>query len=221
MNKYLAFLLSINFKTLYFNFKYLPFKQAIKLPFLISKWVILHKMKGEVVLTGPIHTSMIRIGFGNVGFFDKKRSRTMWDVRGKVIFHGKAAISQGTKISVGHVGTLELGNNFGTNAEVTIIVRHYVKFGEGSGASWNTTIIDTDFHNICDKDGNIINPPKPIIIGDRVWIGFNVTILKGAVIPDDSMIGANSMVSKDITGKSGIFVGSPAKLYKEGISWKL
>ena len=221
MNKYISFLSNINFKTLYFNFKYLPFKQAIKLPFLISRRVFLYKTKGEVVINGPIYPGMIKIGLGKIGFFDMKRSRSMWDVLGKVVFNGRASLGQGTKVSVGHSGVLEFGNGFATNAEVTIVSRNSVKLGDYTGVSWNCFIMDTDFHNIYDKDGNIINQSKPVIVGNHVLIGCNNVILKGAKISDNSIVGANSMVSKDISDKSGIFIGNPIKLYKEDVTWEM
>jgi acetyltransferase-like isoleucine patch superfamily enzyme len=49
--------------------------------------------------------------------------------------------------------------------------------------------------------------------GDRVWIGANVTILKGVTIGNDAVVGAGSVVTKDIPEKA-IAVGVPAKVIK-------
>jgi acetyltransferase-like isoleucine patch superfamily enzyme len=54
---------------------------------------------------------------------------------------------------------------------------------------------------------------KPTKIGDRVWIGANVTILKGVTIGNDAVVGAGSVVTKDIPEKA-IAVGVPAKVIK-------
>ena len=54
---------------------------------------------------------------------------------------------------------------------------------------------------------------KPTKIRDRVWIGANVTILKGVTIGDDAVVGAGSVVTKDIPEKA-ISVGNPAKVIK-------
>ena len=54
---------------------------------------------------------------------------------------------------------------------------------------------------------------KPTKIGDRVWIGANVTILKGVIVGNDAVIGAGSVVTKDIPEKA-IAVGNPAKVIK-------
>ena len=54
---------------------------------------------------------------------------------------------------------------------------------------------------------------KETIIGDRVWLGANVTILKGVRIGNDAVIGAGSVVTKDILAKA-IAVGVPAKILR-------
>ena len=51
------------------------------------------------------------MGYGNVGIFDKKRSRGIWEVQGKVKFCGNAFLDHGSKISVGKNGVLTFGNN--------------------------------------------------------------------------------------------------------------
>jgi acetyltransferase-like isoleucine patch superfamily enzyme len=54
---------------------------------------------------------------------------------------------------------------------------------------------------------------KPTKIGDRVWIGANVTILKGVTIGNDTIVGAGSVVTKDLP-EMAIAVGVPAKVIK-------
>ncbi|MFY0630665.1 MAG: acyltransferase [Flavobacteriaceae bacterium] len=221
MSKYTKFLLRVNFKSLIFNLKYLPFKQAIKLPFLISRKVYLMKTKGEISIESPIKTGMIKIGYGEVGIFDKKKSRSIWQVSGKVIFKGSANIGHGSKISVGQNATLEIGDNFNMTAESSIVCQKHIEFGNNCLVSWECLIMDTDFHKILDEDKKIINNPEPIIIGDKVWIGCRNLILKGSKISNNSIIGANSMVSKDISQNSGLFVGNPIQLKKENVTWEL
>lgn len=53
----------------------------------------------------------------------------------------------------------------------------------------------------------------PTIIGRRVWIGANVTILKGVTIGDDAVIGAGSVVTKSIPAQA-IAIGVPAKVIR-------
>lgn len=55
--------------------------------------------------------------------------------------------------------------------------------------------------------------PKPIKIGRNVWIGSNSTVLPGVTIGDNSIIGAGSVVTKDIP-KNTVAAGNPARVIK-------
>jgi maltose O-acetyltransferase len=57
---------------------------------------------------------------------------------------------------------------------------------------------------------------KPITIGDRVWCGVNVTIVAGAQIGDDCVIGANSLVMTPIPARS-LAVGTPARVIRSDL----
>jgi len=81
--------------------------------------------------------------------------------------------------------------------------------------------MDTDFHKIKDKSGNILNPSAPIIIGNNVWIACRCLILKGATIPNGSVIGANSFVGKSLEKENAVYGGHPARILKEEITWCL
>lgn len=220
MNKYIKFIKLINLKSIYFNFKYLPLKEAIKCPFLLSKNVFLLESKGSVKIETHIVPGMIKIGYGKIGIFDMERSRSIWQVSGKIVFKGKAELGHGTKISVNEGATLEFGHNFTIAAESEIIAHKKIQFGDNVLISWDCLIMDTDLHQIHNKMGQLINAPAPIIIGQKVWIGCRNVILKGSKISDDSIIGANSLLSSDISNHSGIFAGNPIRLIKENVTWE-
>ena len=55
--------------------------------------------------------------------------------------------------------------------------------------------------------------PKPVKIGSNVWIGSNVVILGGVTIEDGAVIGAGSIVTKDVP-KNAVAFGSPCKVQK-------
>lgn len=54
---------------------------------------------------------------------------------------------------------------------------------------------------------------KPVHIGNNVWLGAGVTVLPGITIGDDSIVGAGSVVTKDVPAKA-IVAGNPAKLIR-------
>lgn len=220
MKRFWRFLLKINLKTIYFNFKYLPFKQAIHLPILVSNKLYLRVCLGEIKIDAPLHLGMIQIGFGNVGLFDNKKSRSIWDVSGRVIFKGDCHIGHGSKISVGLNGNLIIGENLLVTAESTIVSFHEVEIGDNCLLSWDILIMDTDYHEIKDEQDKIINADSPVVIGNKVWIGCRTLVLKGAVIPNGSVIGANSVVTQKLETEHALYVGNPCKKTKENISWK-
>jgi acetyltransferase-like isoleucine patch superfamily enzyme len=219
MQKTLKFIKRVNLKTIIFNFRYFPFKTAIKMPVFISNNVFLHKMQGTIKFNCPIKTAMIQIGYGKIGISDFKRTRGIWEVYGEVIFNGRVFIMHGTKIVVGKDAQLILGDNFTTSTEVSIIAEKRITIGDGSGISWQTQVMDTDFHHIADEHGVVFNEPAEVIIGNKVWIGCRCTILKGVTIPNGCIIAANSLITRKLSGENNIFGGSPTRVLKSDITW--
>lgn len=222
MKKYLKlifYLLKENYKTIYFNFKYFSFNTAIVFPVILSRNTCLKELKGKVIIEEPPRYGMIKIGFGDIGIFDKQKSRTILQIFGTLKFKSNAQIGHGSKISVGKKGTLIIGKNFKITAETAIASHKEIVFGDNCLLSWDILIIDSDFHAIRDLNGNQLNEPQRIEIGNNVWIGCRTTILKGTKIPDDSVIGASSLVNSKLLGENSIFAGIPAKLTCENIQW--
>jgi acetyltransferase-like isoleucine patch superfamily enzyme len=220
MTKALKLLQRINLKSIRFNFKYFPFKIAIRFPVLISNNVFLHQMKGRVIINGPIRTALVQIGYGKIGIADFKRSRAIWDVHGDVIFNGRAFIMHGCKLNVAKNAQLIFGDDFNMSTECAIVTAKKIEIGNNSGISWESLVMDTDFHHIEDETGVVFNHPKEVIIGDNVWVGCRCTILKGAIIPNGSVVAANSLVTKPLSGEKSIFGGNPIRVLKSGITWK-
>lgn len=220
MMKYITFLLKLNYNTIYLNFKYFPFREALKFPILASSKSFLKTTSGQIEVDAPLKTGMIKFGFGEVGIFDNKKSRSIWELNGTIVFKGKCNIGHGSKISVGKNAKLTLGNNFAVSAESSIVSFLEITFGSNCLLSWDILIMDTDFHKIKDNSNTVINNPKPVIIGDNVWIGCRSLILKGSEIPNGCIIGANSVVSKKLDNERSLYVGNPCKLVKEDVLWE-
>lgn len=80
----------------------------------------------------------------------------------------------------------------------------------------------SDSHVVMDENGNVINTPQDIMIGNHAWLGEQVFVLKGAHIADNCIVGARSVVTASTkTEASSIIVGQPAKIIKKNVSWKL
>lgn len=204
-------------KTLLFNFKYFPFRTAIRLPVLVSHRVWLMKLAGEVSVAN-VSTGAVRIGFGEIGIFDQHRSRTIWQVDGKVEFKGTANIGHGSKICV--AGTLVIGDGVSISAESAIVAARKIHIGNKAVISWDVLIMDSDLHGLYDERGNKINDAMPIRIGNAVWIGCRSLVLKGVDIADGVVVAAATTLTRSVKSPNVIAGGHPVRVLKENISWK-
>ena len=66
-----------------------------------------------------------------------------------------------------------------------------------------------------------INEDQDVIIGNHVWMGRNVSVHKGGVIPDGCVIGANSFVTKKFYESNCMIAGTPARIIKKNIRWEM
>jgi acetyltransferase-like isoleucine patch superfamily enzyme len=216
--KFILLILAIP-KTIYFNLKYFPFRDAIKFPVIVSHRVVLAKTKGKIVIDSPIKPGLIRIGFGGVRIFDRKYSRSVWHVNGKVTFKGRASLGYGTKLSV--FGELIFGNNFAISAQTQIVCNKKICFGDDVLIGWDCLFMDSDAHFILNRDGVVINNPREIIIGDRVWFGARCTVTKGTIIANDVVVATNSCVYGKHETSNCIIGGNPTRILKTDITWKV
>lgn len=206
-------------KTLYFNFKYFKWSTAIKLPVIIYRNTYFHRLEGKVKIDSDhLHFGMIRIGLHNIGTRDVRFQRTILDIYGDLTLSDKVMIGRGSKLSVG--GTLSLGDGFSITGDSSIICMNRIDFGKNCLLSWDVQIMDTDFHSILDKDGNLTNPDQPIKIGNHVWIGSKVVMLKGVEIADNCIIGANATITKSVHEPNCI-IGNFGRILKTDIHWEL
>jgi acetyltransferase-like isoleucine patch superfamily enzyme len=171
-------------KTIYFNYHYLGIGSIFKLPVLVSRKVKLLKVKGKLKIEKELSFGMLKIGFSDIGIFDKRYNRSIWDVSGEIIVKGNAIFRQGSKICVSTNGKLLVGENFSLTSSSTIVCFRNIVFGNNCLISWDVLIIDTDFHKIQFIDNKLSECTKEVIIGENVWIGCRVTILKGTLISD-------------------------------------
>ena len=230
-------------KTLRFNLHYFPLRTALKLPFVVSHRTYLRELHGKVTLPEKVETAMVKIGFGDVGHYDRKRSRTIWQVSGTVAFGGKASIGHGSKLSVR--GDLKLGADFNMTAESTIVCAKEIRFGDDCLLSWDILVMDTDEHPIyyrhetarhetrdvgsvprpevpCPVSNNDerINPDKPIIVGNHVWIGCKCVLLKGAEVPDNTVVAAGTLLTSSFSGEHQVIGGNPPTVLKHNVRWE-
>lgn len=111
---------------------------------------------------------------------------------------------------------IEIGDRVGISGG-SICAARLVSIGAGSMLGANVTIADTDFHSIYVSHRSGHTHPSigisEVRIGMKVWVGANVIILKGVSIGDHSVIGAGSVVTRDIPANC-IAAGSPCRVIR-------
>lgn len=118
----------------------------------------------------------------------------------------------------------------------TFISRSSIEIGNNVTIAWGGTFYDHDSHSldymkrrkdiddelndirngrnfIANKDWSDVNS-KPIKICDDAWIGMNVIILKGVTVGEGAIVGAGSVVTKDVPAWT-VVAGNPARVLKE------
>jgi acetyltransferase-like isoleucine patch superfamily enzyme len=136
-------------------------------------------------------------------------------------------VSADTKVEVSRKGRLSVGRGFRTRRNVELLVRGNATMEIGDGVFFNSGCILTAREKIAIGSGTIFGPgvmvfdndhaikdgkvcdnefvTAPVTIGKNVWVGAGALILKGAVLEDDCVVAAGSVVKGHV--KSGtIFV---------------
>ncbi len=127
--------------TLFFNFRYLPFKQAVHVPILIRKPHI--HVRGKIKITAPyISHGMIKLGKNAVNIYED--SGITMNIYGEIIFGGCATIGNHSFISVSKSGVLEIGEKFRSTADLKLVCYNSIKFHDNVLIGWNCLFTDTD-----------------------------------------------------------------------------
>lgn len=163
-----------------------------------------------------IHTeTRLQIGMNYVGFMNRN-DLTYLNVAGKLKFNGDYRIGKGCRFDIDKNAVAEFGYGSIT-ANTTFIIVHGLKVGDGCAISWGCQFLDEDFHEV--QYAGKVSKPHPIEIGDHVWIGCNVTVLKGSKIPDGCVVASGSVVRSRFETKNALIAGNPAKVIKEDVTW--
>ena len=104
--------------------------------------------------------------------------------------------------------SIKIGENCGFSG-TTIGCFKSITIGNNVKCGANTVITDADWHLEDSRSGK----PKDVIIGNNVWLGYGVIVLKGVSIGDNSVIGAGSIVTKDVPDNV-IAAGNPCIVIK-------
>lgn len=139
----------------------------------------------------------------------KKRNKILKELLGQC--GEKFVVEQPFMCDYGY--NIELGENFYSNHNLIILDCAKVKFGNNVLVGPNCAFYTPEHPIDVEKRISGLEYAKPITIGNNVWFGGNVVVLSGVTIGDNSIIGAGSIVTKDIPSNC-IALGNPCKVIK-------
>lgn len=95
-----------------------------------------------------------------------------------------------------------------------------IEIGKDCMFSSNVMIRTGDSHSIIEVESRKrINEAMDVVIGEHVWLGNQVILLKGADIGANSLVGSGAVVTSRFEERNIIIAGNPAKIIKRGIDW--
>lgn len=181
----------------------------------------------SVEILGEIEKSKFSIIGENNRFILNKSSirNTSISITGKnnlIHFEDGVSINNSTVTIRGENCKVSIGANstFGGIRIVNVGCNNNISIGNRCMFADFIELWASDTHSIYNSDGDFINPELPVTIGDNVWIGSHVKILKGITIGNGAIVGMNTLVTKNVMPKS-LNVGNPIRCIKEGVTWSL
>ncbi len=123
-------------------------------------------------------------------------------------------IGDGSKIRC-HEGLVEIGEKTVMGQECTISAYQHVRIGEQCVIADRAMFIDFD-HGIVEVERPIRVQgiyKRDVEVGSNVWIGYGACILRGVRVGDNSVIGTNSVVTKDVPANA-VVGGIPARVIR-------
>lgn len=174
-------------------------------------------INGSIIIDGYNNEITIQSGaiLNNVSIVIRGDNNKLIIQKG-VIFHEKGKIimeDDGNTIDIG-----ERTNIMGAYFAVRDCNKKLI-IGKECLLSSEVVIRTSDAHSILDMNNHRINNALDTIIKDHVWIGYGATILKGAIIETDCVVGTQCVVTRMTIPHNSIVAGNPGRVIKSGITW--
>ena len=172
-------------------------------------------------------------------YVKSKYKKCLFVGKGSKLSFNKFVFKKNCSISIGKQSMVQCSFYFDKeNAKITIGNRTFIggskiisaegiEIGDDILMSWGCTIVDHDSHSLSflERKDDVVNwlsdkkvwemvSIKKVKIHNKVWIGFDVKILKGVTIGEGAVVAAGSIVTKDVQPYT-LVGGIPAKFIKK------
>jgi acetyltransferase-like isoleucine patch superfamily enzyme len=208
-------------KSLYFDLHYFGAK-GFKLPVLIDSRVKIGKLgrRGDLEVAPQKGRVYLGLPLENYNIYTRPGGLFYQEPGSHIVFKGSAIIRGGFSLETFESGELTIGASFFANANLKLLCEKTITIGNDCTVGWDVDITDRDGHKIY-ENGLRSNENRPIVVGNHVWICSHCVFLKGAIIPDDCVLGACSLISSKLDSSSTLYAGSPARFVKAIEKWEI
>jgi len=171
-------------------------------------------------------TKLLKNHENNISPDSRIRYYNIFQRKNTTLTVGAGSIVEGHLVFECENSSISIGKN-SFIGDSSVICAERVEIGDDVLISWGCTIVDHDSHSVhFQKRKNDVRDwfygrkdwadviRQPVVINDKSWIGFNTIILKGVTIGEGAIVGAGSVVTKDVPPYT-IVAGNPARIIRE------
>jgi acetyltransferase-like isoleucine patch superfamily enzyme len=159
---------------------------------------------------------LLHAGIASEGGYRLRMGQRAWigvHPEGRLVLGERVTLYDVVRLNVEAPGAeLTIGSDTFFNMGAKVFCRDRLTIGARCAIGFGVFIADTDFHSI---DGRPVTAST--VIGDDVWIGANVVVLKGVTIGDGAVVAAGSVVNRDVPAHC-LVAGVPAVI-KGDVEW--
>ncbi len=206
------------FRSVYFNFRFLSFKDAVHLPIKIQNKVKIDKLKRkQIEIVSPKYKQIILGGGKSPGMHASFVVLSL-DKGSSLVFKGKAIISEGCVLRCNTNSNIEFGEDFYCNCNCYFRSASKISIGNDCIFGWNVIINTTDGHFLY-HDNILKRNEGPVFIGNHVWVTSECIINKNVKIGNNNVVAQRSVLNKSYESENCLIAGTPAKVVVNNIKW--
>jgi len=205
--------------SLLFCLRYLPFKQAVKIPILVWPDVKINTLsRGDIIFTGEIKRATVLLGFVGAKGRDTHPMYISVEKGSHLYLGNDINLARGTRIVLSDNANMRISDGFFCNANCAFYSNRDITINEKCLFGWNIELNTTDGHKTI-VDGVENASSGPITLERHVWLCSDTIVSKNVYIAENCVVARRSVVTKSFKEANVLIGGIPAKFIKHNVTW--
>ena len=184
-------------------------------------------VQNKILLNIYGNNNSIELRFSEIGGLNKNLTINIYGNNNKLVIGSNFKVHNDFHIDFAYPphcinnSEVSIGKDFSIVSGEIMLLENSSKCLIGDSCMFSEQVIIrlSDTHSVLDLNGKLLNYGGLVEIGNHVWCGREVRILKNVSIRSDSIIGANAIVTKRFNETNVAIAGNPAKIIKRNINW--